>query len=69
MDLESTGSKDTTGEACHVDTLLSNSDSEGESSQELTVPPSPMKKPRDRMLAHRGEWPSSWKGIICQTAL
>ncbi|XP_053219354.1 tubby-related protein 2 isoform X4 [Podarcis raffonei] len=54
MDLESTGSKDTTGEACHVDTLLSNSDSEGESSQELTVPPSPMKKPRDRMLAHRG---------------
>ncbi|XP_044304077.1 tubby protein-like [Varanus komodoensis] len=53
-DLEPSGSKETIDDVCDVHTLHSNSESEGESSQELTVPPSPMKKPRDCMLAHRG---------------
>lgn len=52
--LEPTEFKNAIGETCDVQMLHSDSESEGESSQELTVPPSPMKKPRDRMLLHRG---------------
>ncbi|XP_062994789.1 tubby-related protein 2 [Elgaria multicarinata webbii] len=54
-DLETTGSKETVGEMCNVHMLHNNSESEGESSQDLTVPPTPMKKkPRDWKLTHRG---------------
>ncbi|KAJ7313936.1 hypothetical protein JRQ81_005756 [Phrynocephalus forsythii] len=54
-DLKLTDSKDAVGEICDVNTVLSNSDSEGEASQEMTGPPSQRKKSRDRMLAHRDE--------------
>ncbi|XP_061448155.1 tubby-related protein 2 isoform X2 [Rhineura floridana] len=53
-DMESTEFKDATSEICNVDTPHSISESEGESSQELTVPRAPMKEPYDRMLVHRG---------------
>ncbi|XP_053121736.1 tubby protein-like isoform X4 [Hemicordylus capensis] len=52
--LEPAESLDATGEICNVQRLHSDSESEGESSQELTVPPLPEKKPRDRMLVRRG---------------
>ncbi|XP_070583176.1 tubby-related protein 2 isoform X2 [Erythrolamprus reginae] len=51
---ESTESKIGIGNMQNIDMLQSNSESEGEYSQELTVPPSPMKKPREWMLRHRG---------------
>ncbi|KAM6452464.1 tubby-related protein 2 isoform 3-T3 [Liasis olivaceus] len=53
-DPKSTDSKKATGDMHNIDMLHSNSESEGEYSQELTIPPSPMKKPRDWMLTHRG---------------
>ncbi|XP_058036612.1 tubby-related protein 2 isoform X1 [Ahaetulla prasina] len=51
---KSTESKKAIGDIHNIDMLQSNSESEGEYSQELTVPPSPMKKPREWMLRHRG---------------
>ncbi|XP_026533244.1 tubby-related protein 2 isoform X3 [Notechis scutatus] len=51
---KSTESKKAIGDMHNIDMLQSNSESEGEYSQELTVPPSPMKKPREWMLRHRG---------------
>ncbi|XP_066486441.1 tubby protein homolog [Tiliqua scincoides] len=52
--LEPAELKNAIGETCDVQMLHSDSESEGDSSQELTVPPSPTKKPRDRILLHRG---------------
>ncbi|XP_032092794.1 tubby-related protein 2 [Thamnophis elegans] len=51
---KSTESKKAIGDMHNIDMFQSNSESEGEYSQELTVPPSPMKKPREWMLRHRG---------------
>ncbi|XP_039191160.1 tubby-related protein 2 isoform X3 [Crotalus tigris] len=53
-DSKSTESKRAIGDMYNITVLQSNSESDGEYSQELTVPPSPMKKPHDWMLRHRG---------------
>ncbi|KAM3822480.1 tubby-related protein 2 isoform 2-T4 [Vipera latastei] len=53
-DSKSAESKKAIGDMYNITVLQSNSESDGEYSQELTVPSSPMKKPRDRMLRHRG---------------
>ncbi|XP_042329374.1 tubby-related protein 2 isoform X2 [Sceloporus undulatus] len=53
-DVESTDSKDANDERCDVHTFHSNSESEEESSQELSISSSALKKSRNWMLSHRG---------------
>ncbi|XP_054850060.1 tubby-related protein 2 [Eublepharis macularius] len=59
---ESPDSEDVPSELYNTYSLQSNSESE-ESSRELTVPPSPMKKPRERMLVHRGSLTNGTRSV------
>ncbi|KAL8176814.1 UNVERIFIED_CONTAM: hypothetical protein K2H54_038951 [Gekko kuhli] len=60
---ESAESEDAHSELYNTCSLQSNSGSEEESSQELTVPPSPMKKPRSRMLVQRGSLANGTRSV------
>lgn len=53
--LESAEAEDAQSELYNTCSLQSDSGSDEESSQELSVPPSPLKKPRNRMLVQRGK--------------
>ncbi|XP_060111660.1 tubby-related protein 2 [Heteronotia binoei] len=60
---ESAESEDAHSKLYNTCSLQSNSESEEESSPELTVPPSPMKKPRDRMLVQRGSLTNGTRSV------
>ncbi|XP_077169187.1 tubby-related protein 2 isoform X2 [Paroedura picta] len=62
-DPESADSEEARSELYNTCSLQSNSGSEEESSQELTVPPSPMKRPRDRMLVQRGSLTNGTRSV------
>ncbi|XP_048372666.1 tubby protein homolog [Sphaerodactylus townsendi] len=60
---ESADSEDAHSELVNPCSFRSNSESEEESSRELAVPPSPIKKPRDRMLVHRGSLTNGMRSV------
>nr|XP_056720246.1 tubby-related protein 2 [Euleptes europaea] len=60
---ESAGSEDACSELYNTCSLQSTSESEEESFRELTVPPAPMKKPRARILVHRGSLTNGTRSV------